>query len=432
MTTNYYSSSAPYPPEQSPTINAKTVSRLAEIVSRTIGFDPERIGLNSIIRAAHEAQAYSKASTIEALEDQLIDDPKCRQLFTESIVVPESWLFREPKVFQHINTLLCQRLQKQSEVTMLSAPSANGEEACSIALSLLESGHSQNQFHIIATDISRHAVKQARSGLFSESAFRTIDETRKNKWFSSTPKGWQVAPAIQETIEFLDRNLLDPSTTNELIQKARGGFDLICCRNLLVYFTKPARKNLIQTLARLLKQDGELVVGAAETVILPTRDWEPTGPLTFRLRKQAIESPRVQQESIQGSTHTRPIQSQIENSQFGHADPIIPSDNATTSSEIIREVEALANAGDIENAIRICQESLQIKGTQTDLLYILAILHQTAGDFETSEKLLEKAVYLEPRHEGALLSLALIAKRRGDTTAERRYRRSASFRGIQS
>ena len=432
MTTNYYSSSAQHPPEQTPTINANTISRLAEIVSRTIGFDPERIGLNSIIRAAHEAQAYSKASTIEALEDQLIDDPKCRQLFTESIVVPESWLFREPKVFQHINTLLCQRLQKQSRVMMLSAPCANGEEACSIALSLLESGHSQNQFHIIATDISRHAVKQARSGLFSENAFRTIDETLKNKWFSLTPKGWQVDPAIQETIEFLDRNLLDPSIANELIQKARGRFDLICCRNLLVYFTKPARKNLIQILARLLKPDGELVIGAAETVILPTCDWEPTGPLTFRLRKQAIEPPLVQQESIQDNTHKSPIQTKVESSQLGHANPIIPSDNATTSPEIIREVEALANAGDIENAIRICQESLQIKGTQTDLLYILAILHQTAGDFETSEKLLEKAVYLEPRHEGALLSLALIAKRRGDTTAERRYRRSASFRGIQS
>ena len=98
MTTNYYSSSAQHPPEQTPTINANTISRLAEIVSRTIGFDPERIGFNSIIRAAHEAQAYSKVSTIEALENQLIDDPKCRQLFTESIVVPESWLFREPKV----------------------------------------------------------------------------------------------------------------------------------------------------------------------------------------------------------------------------------------------------------------------------------------------------------------------------------------------
>ena len=84
------------------------------MVSHTIGFDPERIGLNSIIRAAHEVQAYSKASTIETLEDQLLHDSVCRQLFIESIVVPESWLFREPKVFQHINALLCQRLKRQS------------------------------------------------------------------------------------------------------------------------------------------------------------------------------------------------------------------------------------------------------------------------------------------------------------------------------
>ena len=436
MTTNYYSSSAQHPPEQSPTINAKTVYRLAKIVSRTIGFDPERIGLNSIIRAAHKTQAYSKASTIEALENQLLDDPKCRQLFTESIVVPESWLFREPNVFQHLNTLLCQRLQKQSEVMILSAPCANGEEACSIALSLLESGHNQNQFHIIATDISRHAVKQARSGLFYENAFRSIDETRKNKWFSSTPKGWQVAPEIQETIEFLDRNLLDSSTANELIQKARGRFDLICCRNLLVYFTKPARKILIQTLARLLKPDGELVIGAAETVILPACDWEPTGPLTFRLRKKAIGAPLVQQESIQDNTHKSPIQTKVVSSQLGRVNPTIPAGNTTAiptaSPEIIREVESLANAGDIEDAIRLCQKSLQINGAQTNLLYILAILHQTTGDFEASEKLLKKAVYLEPRHEGALLSLALIAKRRGDTTAERRYRRSASGGGLHS
>ena len=144
----------------------------------------------------------------------------------------------------------------------------------------------------------------------------------------------------------------------------------------------------------------------------------------------------MQQESIQGNTHKSPIQTQVESSQFRHANSTISSDNttgiATASPEIFREVEALANAGDIENAIRLCQESLQINGAQTDLLYTLAILHQTAGDFETSEKLLEKAVYLEPRHEGALLSLALIAKRRGDTTAERRYRRSASGGGLHS
>ena len=110
----------------------------------------------------------------------------------------------------------------------------------------------------------------------------------------------------------------------------------------------------------------------------------------------------------------------------------ITTSAAVACSKLIQEVEALANAGEIENAIRLCQKSLQLNGAQTDLLYMLAILHQTAGDFVASEKLLEKAVYLEPRHEGALLSLALIAKRRGDLIAERRYRRSASLGGIHS
>ncbi len=427
MTTNYHSSSAQHSTEQPLTLNASMASRLAETVSRTIGFDLERIGLNSMIRAAHEAQTHSKAATIEALENQLLHDHECRQLFIESIVVPESWLFREPKVFEYIHAQLVKRLEQQPQVRILSAPCATGEEACSIALSLLESGHSQTQFRIIATDISRRAIKQARSGLFSENAFRAIDEKRKNKWFSSTPKGCLVASEIQETIEFSDRNLLNPSTETELRHKAQGGFDLICCRNLLVYFTKQSRKTLLQTLTRLLNPNGELVVGAAETVILSARDWEPTGPLTFRLRRQAVESPLVQQKSILAKKET---------SQTDYTRPTISFENVTAtptaSPEIIRDVETLANAGDIENAIQLCQKSLQINGTQTDLLYMLAILHQTAGDYKTSEKLLEKTVYLEPQHEGALLSLALIAKRRGDTMAERRYRRSASFGDLHS
>ncbi|HBU38166.1 MAG TPA: hypothetical protein DEB70_10235, partial [Planctomycetaceae bacterium] len=301
------------------------------MASNTIGFDLERIGLNSVIRAAHEVQAYSNASTIETLEDQLFHDSVCRQMFIESIVVPESWLFREPKVFQHINILLCERLKNQSGVKILSAPCANGEEACSIALSLLESGRSQNQFRIIATDISRYAIKQAQSGIFSENAFRSIDETRKNKWFTPTARGWQVAPEIQETVEFLDRNLLHSHTEYELMQKAEGRFDLICCRNLLVYFTKPKRNKLIGTLVRLLKPNGELVVGAAEAVILPARDWEPTGPLTFRLRKQSINSPVVKQKSIQRNTHKKHNFAEVETIQCGYNKPTILFDNVTST-----------------------------------------------------------------------------------------------------
>ena len=70
--------------------------------------------------------------------------------------------------------------------------------------------------------------------------------------------------------------------------------------------------------------------------------------------------------------------------------PKITISAAVACSKIIQEVEALANAGEIENAIRLCQKSLQLNGAQTDLLYMLAILHQTAGDFVASKNYLKK------------------------------------------
>ena len=102
MATNYQSSSSQRFTEQHLAISANTVSRLAEMVSHTIGFDMKRIGKSSIIRAAQKVQAYSNKSTHGSLEDLFLHDPMCRQLFIESIVVPESWLFREPKLFQYI------------------------------------------------------------------------------------------------------------------------------------------------------------------------------------------------------------------------------------------------------------------------------------------------------------------------------------------
>ncbi|MBT6054467.1 MAG: methyltransferase domain-containing protein, partial [Planctomycetaceae bacterium] len=427
-------------PEQLEGVDSETAFQFAALMSNTIGFNLNRIGVNSAIRAAHQALASFKALTTESLTteslwNQMINSAQCRQLFIESIVVSESWLFREPKVFQHINSTVCHRLKTQSKVTILSAPCATGEEACSIALSLLESGHSQTQFRIIATDISQLAIRQARSGIFTENALRTVDEARRRRWFSSTPHGWEVAAKVQKTVDFVNLNLLATDAAQKLRQLATGQFDLICCRNLLIYLTKPARKKLIHLLESLLKPGGELVVGAVEPVILPASDWEPTGPLTFSRHKRS-PTPQVQQEQTPDTRHG--VSSRAQENLHGLAARTSTMGSAktalapTVSRKIIQEVEACANAGDIATAIQLCRQSLRGDGTQTDLLYTLAMLHQTMGDFKISQKFLEKAVYLEPRHQGALLSLALIAKQQGDTVAERRYRRSASLAGTDS
>jgi hypothetical protein len=169
-----------------------------------------------------------------------------------------------------------------------------------------------------------------------------------------------------------------------LTQLAGGQYDLICCRNLLIYLTKPARKKLILSLEKLLKPDGELVVGAVEPVILPASDWEPTGPLAFCRRKGSYTS-KVQQHSKLDTKHS--ISSRARENLHELAATASTMDSVkdipapAESREIIQEVEACANAGDIATAIQLCQQSLRSDGTQTDLLYTLAMLHQTMGDF---------------------------------------------------
>ncbi len=440
MTNNYSTSLARNSSEQSSGVDPETAFQFAAFMSNTIGFDINRIGTCSAIRAAQKALASFKAITAETrtseeLWNQIIHSAQCRQLFIESIVVSETWLFREPKVFQHINSTVCHRLKTQPKVTILSAPCATGEEACSIALSLFESGHSQTQFQIIGTDISQLAIRQARKGMLTENALRTVDEARRRQWFSSTPEGWEVAAKVQKTVDFVDLNLLTVNAAQKLLHLADGQFDLICCRNLLIYLTKPARKKLIRALESLLKPGGELVVGAVEPAILPASDWEPTGPLTFSYHKRSLPS-QIQQKQTPDTGYSISSCAQ-ENlggltamtSTMGSVKTAVAP---TLSRKIIEEVDACANAGDIATAIQLCQQALRSDGTQTDLLYTLAMLHQTMGDYKISQKLLEKAVYLEPRHQGALLSLALIAKEQGDTAAERRYRRSASLAGTYS
>ena len=104
---------------------------------------------------------------------------------------------------------------------ILSAPCATGEEACSIALSLLESGHSPNSipYHCYRYQSARNQTSTKRH-LFSRTLFVPLMKHERTSGSLQQPKGWQVASEIQETVEFLDRNLLHSHTENELITES--------------------------------------------------------------------------------------------------------------------------------------------------------------------------------------------------------------------
>ena len=425
---------------------AATIDRIAQALSTVIGLDAERVGTGTIVRAIRTATKTMAATEGAASLETLLAHPTFQQHLIEAVVVSESWFLREPRIFDHVVAVVRRQLrQPPQQVRLLSAPCAAGEEAYSLALTLLDAGVPAERFEIIAADISAAAITSGLRGVYRENAFRATVGDVQSRWFTATPTGWKVDNRIAKQVRFLEINLLGSDASGRLLNEAGGAFDLICCRNLMIYLTATARKQIDETLGRILAENGEVIVGAAEAVIMPTSRWQPSGPLAFgRRTASAADSPAPKQ-----GTPTRPPRSTTTRHPALQPTPssdvrlrsvpppppagaVPPKKPEPSPSSPVAVAEQLANSGDIEGAIASCQRSLEQDGPQPAVLFLAAMLEQSLGHCDEAERLLEKVVYLEPRHEAALLALALAAGRRGDTALERRYRRSAAAAATHS
>jgi len=402
----------------------------------TIGLDIERLGEETVARAIRRAWPDALAAETGPMGDRLTAGSVAWQRLIDAIVVSESWFLREPRVFAHAAAVVERVLQRQPRVTILSAPCAAGEEAYSLSLSLLEAGVAPDRFRIVGTDISAKAIAAARRGSYTDNAFRATAASLRDRWFRQTPAGWEVITPVRQPVQFIEANLLDPNGLGRLQAATGAAFDLICCRNLLIYLTTTARETLEDTLQQLLGPDGEVIVGAAETTILPVARWQPSGPLAFARRPQSPTTPArplttrpvARRQSLPGSIPPLSLPAE-RSSRPAVAKPAAedrPSPSLPAAVDPVVEAETLANTGDIAAAIAHCQQALERNAVQPAVLFLQAMLQQSQGATTAAERLLEKVVYLEPHHEGALLALALAAGRRGDTAAERRYRRRAA------
>jgi chemotaxis protein methyltransferase WspC len=418
-------------------VPAPVLTAVGEQLRTTIGLDVERLGEESVARAircvwpdAAGAGAGTEGGQLTAMADGW-------QRLIEAIVVSESWFLREPKIFNHAVHVVERILRQQPQATILSGPCAAGEEAYSLSLSLLQAGVPADCFRIVAADISERAIAAARRGVYTDNAFRATDASLCDRWFTQTPEGWDVRSQVRQPVTFITANLLDPHDQQRLLTAAAGHFDLICCRNLLIYLTTAARQTMENSLQLLLAAEGEVIVGAAEATIMPVSRWQPTGPLAFG-RRARPPSAIAAKPAARGATLRRrpPDQPPPPPAPADKSSPVAQSASAVRSSasphpvpslpDPLVEAEGLANSGDIAAAISRCQQALDANPAQPALLFLEAVLLQSQGASAAAERLLEKVVYLEPNHEGALLALALAAGRRGDTAAERRYRRRAA------
>ena len=207
---------------------------------------------------------------------ELEKDPVLLEEFLQKITINVSEFFRNPERWQVLEKKILPRmLIKNKNMKVWSAACSTGEEAYSIAM-LLRKKLSNSQIEVIATDLDKEILDRAKAGFYTERSLKGVPSEMLHRHFINEGAGYRIKEELQHNIQFKQDNLL--SNTYET------GFDLIICRNVMIYFTEEAKHELYKKFSSALKPDGVLFVGSTEQIFNP-KEYQLEAEETFFYRK---------------------------------------------------------------------------------------------------------------------------------------------------
>ena len=213
----------------------------------------------------NELVARLKAAPASPLATQVV----------EAMTTNESFFFRDKLPFEHFRKLIVPALgqarAREKRLRIWCTAAAAGQEPYSLAMALKEMGNALDgwRIDIVATDISASILDKAKNGVYSQfEVQRGLPIQLLVKYFMQRGELWQVAPHLREMVTFRPLNLLNDFSV-------LGSFDVVFCRNVLIYFDQDTKIKVLNRIARQMPADGYLVLGAAETVIGLTDAFKP-------------------------------------------------------------------------------------------------------------------------------------------------------------
>ena len=366
------------------------LAAIAGWLGRTTGINAAILGDQRLQRAVQARMTALQENSLASYQQRLEQASGEGDALVESLVVPETWFFRDGKPFdvlqRHVMTMALRRPQDQP-LRILSAPCSSGEEPFSIVIALRELGLPRQAYAVQALDISRQALARAKRGLYGRNALRGLSESRRRLHFSAAGTEQLLSAEIRQQVQFQQANLLT------FFQASQASYDVIFCRNVLIYLHDDARQQILAGLSRLLVPGGLLVVGSAEMVMVPEAEFRGLGQsfgFAFQRRDaseaQAPSEPMYPRpESWRAPAEAKPIAIQ-----------------PTTAGPILRE-EVVAS--DPARAMRLCQDQLNRDPTHVESYLLMAQLHRQAEQFQQALDCLRRCLYLDPGQEPALEAL---------------------------
>jgi chemotaxis protein methyltransferase CheR len=194
-------------------------------------------------------------------------EPGLSQQVVEALLNNETYFFRDRTPFDTLARValpeLAKRRDKNRRIRIWSAGCSTGQETYSLAMLFAEAPEQWAGWtiDILGTDVSSTCVDRARSGIYSQfEVQRGLGINQMIKWFEETSDGWRAVERLRKPLRFQVHNLLEPAPHP-------GDFDIVLCRNVLLYLSPDKKAVAFERLAGAMAEDGWLMLGAGETVI---------------------------------------------------------------------------------------------------------------------------------------------------------------------
>ena len=194
-------------------------------------------------------------------------EPSLSQQVVEALLNNETYFFRDRAPFDLLARYalpeLLQRRAKNRRVRIWSAGCSTGQEVYSLAMLFADEAEKWRGWtiDILGSDVSTQCIERARLGTYTQfEVQRGLGINQMIKWFEETDEGWRAAEALRRLLRFQVHNILEPPPHP-------GGFDIVLCRNVLLYLSPEKKALAFERLASSMAEDGWLMLGAGETVI---------------------------------------------------------------------------------------------------------------------------------------------------------------------
>ena len=407
-----------------------SLSVIESLLEKRIGLSMESISSDIIAKAVQSRMQARGIAALDAYLAELRASPAEWAELIELSIIPETWFFRNHQSFQFLRRCLKTDwlpLRSVRQFRALSLPCSTGEEPYSIGITALESGLPEQTITIDAVDVSAKGLQKACAGLYGRESFRNkeLDATLRQRYFSEVNGKFQIQEHVRRIVRFQQGNLLDST-----LLAGEKAYDVIFCRNVLIYLGSAAKQATIRLLDRLLAETGILFVGHAERPAFADTPFEwVQEPSVFACRRPKIIQPQALALQASAALNELPAAAPLPTPTFerrkqqppapatmpkAHASVAERRQQTDQTAAILNNARLLADQGQLNAAMTLCDDVLKTCPAHVQAHFLKGLIYQALRDEYKAEEWFNKTVYLDRTHDEALSYLAVLADYRGE------------------